>query len=87
MTHNTEDECIICLQNEELDQDNTILPIDSINELEKTCLCKYNVHKNCIQEWLVQNPVCVICNKPLYYNRSLVDKYIIQGLQYQTINS
>ncbi len=57
MTNNTDEDCIICLHNEELEQDNTILPIDSINELEKTCSCKYNVHKQCIKEWVVKKPV------------------------------
>ena len=72
MINITDSECIICLHDDELETNNSILPIDKINELEKSCLCKYNVHKNCIQEWLIKNPTCVICNKPLYYIESSI---------------
>jgi len=81
MLNNNIDGCIICLDGEEAECENMHLPIDNINELEKSCLCKYSVHKNCIQEWLQKKPVCVMCNLPLYYIESNVHHQIPEGSQ------
>ena len=78
--------CIICLEEEDnshvnsRDCEDKILPINNINELEKNCICKYNVHKRCIQDWVNNKPVCVLCNSPLYYIESNIHNSIPEGI-------
>lgn len=70
MLNNKIDNCVICLEDEHISHGDNIFPIDNINELEKICICNYSVHKKCIQEWLVKNPRCIMCEDPLYYIES-----------------
>tara|TARA_Y100000389_G_C17185468_1_gene376149 strand:+ start:181 stop:657 length:477 start_codon:yes stop_codon:yes gene_type:complete len=79
MLNNNVDCCVICLEDEDVGSEHTALPIDSINELEKTCICKYSVHTNCIRDWIQKNPVCVICADPLYYIESNLHRPIPEG--------
>ena len=80
-TINNSEDCIICLNDEEMETNNSILPIDNIHELKKTCECNYNVHKKCIEEWITNNPVCIICNEPLYYISSDIHHEIHDSVQ------
>jgi len=49
------------------DGDSDIYPINNLEGLEKSCACKYNIHKLCILEWIKKKPICVMCNHPIYY--------------------
>ena len=86
MSRSNNDCCIICLDEEHSENENNveseghILPINNINELEKKCKCEYNVHKRCIKDWLNNKPVCVLCNSPLYYIESNLHRSIPEGI-------
>tara|TARA_B100000902_G_scaffold396593_1_gene458056 strand:- start:1870 stop:2262 length:393 start_codon:yes stop_codon:yes gene_type:complete len=54
--------CIICL--DILDENNESCTL-SENLLKTTCKCKYNIHKNCLNKWLIlrnsDNISCLVC--------------------------
>ena len=35
----------------------------------KTCDCNYKIHEPCLRDWLTKSEVCLICRKPMYYDR------------------
>jgi hypothetical protein len=58
--------CIICMDNKQ--------PCIQMRNADvvlfvKTCDCNYKVHKKCLQGWLIKNEICLICRKPMYYDR------------------
>ena len=60
--------CIICL--EEKNEDNSNKSIISINELpflNKSCSCHFFIHEKCFNLWFFKKPVCPICTLPLNY--------------------
>ena len=83
MLNNSIDTCVICLDGD-MENEANALPIDNIHELEKICMCKYSVHKNCIQEWVQKKPVCVMCNNPLYYIENNEHVSLPEGITNET---
>jgi len=41
--------------------------IKSIKHLIKICECEYWIHENCINAWLIKEPICPICKKLMIY--------------------
>jgi len=52
--------CIVCLED-------TSMNIKSIKHLIKICECEYWIHENCINAWLIKEPICPICKKLMIY--------------------
>ena len=67
MTENnkTNQECNICLQ-----------PITK-NFATLNCNCKVNYHKECLDNWLQENPSCPNCRKKVIVNATKEDKYSV----------
>ena len=82
-------ECIICLSNE-----NNLKEINTLN-IFKSCSCVYDVHENCILEWIKTNPLCPICKKfltnniindiSININDTLIDDFLIDELNNEII--
>jgi hypothetical protein len=71
--------CIICMDNKhpciQMKNADVVLFV-------KTCDCNYKVHQKCLQEWLTKNEICLICRKPLYYDRNSDNNLFLEsGLQ------
>ena len=52
--------CIVCLED-------TSMNIKSIKHLIKICECEYWIHENCINAWLIKEPICPIFKKLMIY--------------------
>lgn len=50
-------QCIICLE--------------ETNHKCMDCVCKYYVHKQCLNQWLKQSRKCIICKTPIEPKHSL----------------
>ena len=53
-------QCLVCLED-------SAINIKTISLLLKICECNYWVHENCINAWLIKEPVCPICKKQMIY--------------------
>tara|TARA_B110000858_G_scaffold173651_1_gene205635 strand:- start:18 stop:326 length:309 start_codon:yes stop_codon:yes gene_type:complete len=58
-----------------------IYPINSLEGLVKICGCKYNVHKMCILDWIKNKPVCVMCDKPIFYVDNNIPNEIVDDIE------
>ena len=74
-----EEGCIICMET------STSYLID-IPSVERTCICNYSVHSDCMHNWLEKTDNCLICHskmtivKPLdYWKYILYHVYIFFG--------
>ncbi len=60
-------QCIICMDNKhpciQMKNADVVLFV-------KTCECNYKVHERCLRDWLTKNDGCLICRKPMYYDRN-----------------
>ena len=71
--------CIICMDNKQ--------PCIQMRNADvvlfvKTCDCNYKVHQKCIQTWLIKNEICLICRKPMYYDREsrVINKSVLVSI-------
>ena len=72
--------CIICL--EEKDGSNkSIISINELPFLNKSCSCHFYIHEKCFNLWFFKNPKCPICSSGLSYNE------IIIPMHYRNINN
>jgi hypothetical protein len=55
--------CIICLEDTDVFTINDFIIQQPIL---KSCKCLYNIHANCIIEWIRNNPACPYCKEQLY---------------------
>jgi len=74
--------CIICM-----DPPSTKHPCIQMRNADvvlfvKTCDCNYRVHQKCFQGWLIKNEICLICRKPLYYDREsrAINKSVLESM-------
>ncbi len=73
------DECIICFEShqdetsESKPKDVSIMPFIITN-----CQCKYKCHEKCLQEWINNNPRCLMCDAPVITVPNVTDTTIIQ---------
>ena len=58
-----QDECIICF--EKHTKDSPLFNFKNIETIITSCKCNYKCHIACIHKWIIQNPVCLMCNKPV----------------------
>jgi hypothetical protein len=58
--------CLVCLENSDIN-------IKSISNLIKKCECNFWIHKECINAWIIKEPVCPICKTLLFYE-TIVDE-------------
>ena len=79
MLNNNIVDCIICMDN--CNEEPDIYPINSLEGLVKICGCKYNVHKMCILDWIKNKPVCVICDKPIFYVDNNIPNEIVDDIE------
>ena len=63
----SESECIICLMPKKKKINNDTLFYSSSTELyyKKDCECVVYCHNQCMEKWITENPVCLICRSPL----------------------
>lgn len=59
--------CIICLEEKDIDTNQSIISINEIPFLNKSCSCHFFVHEKCFNLWFFKKPVCPICTLPLNY--------------------
>lgn len=57
------DICIICWTPSE--QNNKLDMLKDFTYLRITCKCNPKIHKNCIDEWIINSSSCPICRKKL----------------------
>jgi hypothetical protein len=58
--------CIICLEEKD-DSNKSIISINEISFLNKSCSCHFFIHEKCFNLWFFKKPVCPICTLPLNY--------------------
>ena len=63
-------QCIICL--EEINKSQCLS-----NQFKFNCICKYNIHTNCLNKWLSKKRKCIICKEPIEIKQSLMMRSII----------
>lgn len=63
----SESECIICLMPKKKKINNETLFYSSSTKLyyKKDCECVVYCHIQCMEKWITENPVCLICRGPL----------------------
>ena len=59
--------CIICLEEKDNDTKQSIISINELPFLNKSCSCHFFVHEKCFNLWFFKKPVCPICTLPLNY--------------------
>ena len=71
--------CIICMENKQpcIQMKNADVVL-----FVKTCDCNYTVHERCLRNWLIKSEVCLICQKPLYYDREsrAINKSVLESM-------
>ena len=70
-------ECIICF-------DDCSTTKDDMPETAVPCLCKYNIHAACFEEWIMRNEgdvICIICRQ-----RPVV-RHVVIMYEYNTENN
>ena len=72
--------CIICLEEKD-DSNKSIISINEISFLNKSCSCHFFIHEKCFNLWFFKNPKCPICSSGLSYNE------IIIPMHYRNINN
>ena len=55
-------ECVICFNNINNDTES-----NTKYNFHQECNCFYNVHSNCLIEWVKKYKSCIYCHKPLSY--------------------
>ena len=63
-------ECVICLTN--IDNNATQY------HFQQECTCFYNVHSECLVEWIDKYKICIHCYRPLSY--SIMDTQNVTNL-------
>ena len=56
-------QCIICLETNTINKNDTVTLINEMHFLIKGCDCICYAHHKCIEKWIATNAVCPICKR------------------------
>ena len=73
------DECIICFESHQDEtSESKTKEVSTMPFIITNCECKYNCHEKCLQEWINNNPRCLLCDAPVVTMPSITDSGLIQ---------
>uniref|UniRef100_A0A6C0IHF6 RING-type domain-containing protein n=1 Tax=viral metagenome TaxID=1070528 RepID=A0A6C0IHF6_9ZZZZ len=71
----TINQCIICLNNSVVCNNDEVTLMNNMHFLQKQCECVCYAHHKCIETWINTNSVCPICRKPISFPQTNLSEH------------